>query len=253
MIILRKLFVFAGLLLLILGVVAWQTPAAWIAKFADLQEKGYSYARMTGTFWKGEAIQVKYRDLMLGDVKWDFKTFNQLRPLKTTWSIDAKGIDYNLNLFLDTEDQQVQDFRMVQGEIPAGWLDLSDIVPLVFLTGTFNLDLDQASPTINLSNLATGMVYWKGAGLGGLVEESLGTVLIELRSDNRFTLATITPDPEADLKLEGEVRINRNQYFTELTLRATREKQYVIDQLAELGTINEDGSLDFDQSGRIPR
>jgi hypothetical protein len=253
MTVLRKLIVFGGLILLILGVVAWQTPAAWIAKFSDLPERGISYARMTGTFWKGEAVQVKYRDLMLGDVKWDFKTFNQARPLKTTWALDAKGIDYNLNLLLDTEGQQVQNARLVQGQIPAGWVDLSEIAQLVFLTGTFDLDLDHASPTGNLSNLATGIIYWKNAGLSGLVDESLGTIIIDIRGDNRFTVAEFTPDPDADLKLTGEVRLNRNQYSTELTLTATEEKQYVIEMLSDLGTINEDGSLDIDKSGRMPR
>lgn len=249
----RKLFVVGGLIALIFGVAAWQAPAAWIAKLSDLSKQGYSYGRITGTLWKGEAEQVKHGDLMLGDVKWDFKTFNQLNPLETTWAIDAKGIDYNLNLLLDTEGRQVKDLRLLQGEIPAGWVDLSEIAQLVFLTGTFNLDLDHASPTRNLSNLATGTIYWKNAGLGGLVEESLGTIFIEIHSDNRFTIADFTSDPEADLKLDGQVRINRNQYFTELTLRATEEKQYVIEQLAEIGTINEDGSLDIDQSGRMPR
>jgi len=251
--ILRKLIVFIGLILLILSVVAWQTPASWIAKFSAFPGKELSYARMTGTFWKGEAEQVEYRDLMLGDVKWDFKTFNQLNPLTTTWVIDAKGIDYNLNMFLDTESRRVHGLRLVQGQIPAGWVDLSKIAPLVFLSGTFNLDLDHASPSRNLSNLATGIIYWTNAGLNGLVEESLGTVTINLRSENRFTIANIQSDPEADLKLDGEVRFNSNQYFTELTLRAAEEKQYVIEQLADLGAINEDGSLDIDQSGRMPR
>jgi len=251
--ILRKLFVFGGLIILILGVVIWQVPAAWIVKYSDLPKKGYSYGRMTGTLWKGEAEQVKNPDLMLGDVKWDFKTFNQFKPLKTTWAIEAGGIDYNLNLLLDTEGRQLQDLRLVQGEIPAGWVDLSEISQLVFLTGTFQLDLDHASPTKNLSNLASGTIYWKNAGLGGLVEESLGTIFIEIHSDNRFTIVDISSDPEADLKLDGQVRINRNQYFTEVTLRATEEKRYVIEQLADLGTVNEDGSLDIDQSGRMPR
>jgi hypothetical protein len=253
MTVLRKLFVFGGLIFLILAIVAWQTPAAWIAKFSNLPEKGISYGRMTGTFWKGEAFQVKYRDLMLGDMKWDFKTFNQAHPLKTTWAIDAKGIDYNLNMFVDTEGRQAQDLRLVQGQIPAGWVDLSEIAQFVFLTGTFDLDLDHASATGNLSNLAKGTIYWKNAGLSGLVDESMGTVIIEIQGDNRFTSADFTPDPEADLKLDGEIRLNRNQYFTELTLTATEEKQYVIEMLSDLGTINEDGSLDIDKSGRMPR
>lgn len=250
---LRKLIVFGGLILLVLSVVAWQTPASWIAKGMKLSETGTSYKRMTGTFWKGEAEQVTYRDLMLGDLSWDFQTFNQISPLKTTWRIEGKGIDYEMSLFLDAEDREVRDLRLVQGQIPAGWVDLSEVTPLVFLTGQFNLDLDHASPHQNLSNLATGTVWWNDAGLNGVVDESLGTMVIELSHQNRFTVADIRSDPESDLQLDGQVRFNETQYFSELVLVATDKKQYVIELLTDLGTVTEEGSLEINKSGRMPR
>jgi len=251
--ILRKLFVFGGIIILLVAVAAWKTPAAWIANLMNLSRQGISYARITGTFWKGEAEEVKRRDLLLGDIKWDFLTFNQFNPLTTTWKIDGKGHDYELSLLLDTVDRDATEMRLVQGHIPAGWVDLSDIAPLLFLTGQFNLDLDQASPQGNLSNLATGMVRWTDAGLGGLVEESLGTVIIDINTDNRFTIFDIQSDPEADIQLDGQVRISGRQYESELVLRTIDEKQYVIEQMSELGTVKEDGSLEINLSGRTTR
>jgi hypothetical protein len=250
---LSRLVVFGGLSLLILGIAAWQMPASWIAYMTDLEGRGYDYARIRGTLWQGEAEEVKYRDLMLGRVKWDFKTLNQVNPPTTTWAIEANGIDYNLNCLVDTEGRQVSNIRLLQGKVPARWVDLNEIAPLVFLTGTFELDLDYVSPIGQLSNLASGMLYWKDAGLSGLVDESLGTVLVSVRGDGRFTYAEVESDPEAEIRIDGEVRINRTQYFSELTVRASEEKQYVIEQLAGLGSLNEDGSLDIDLSGNMPR
>lgn len=251
--ILRKLFIFVGLIILLVTLVAWKTPASWIADKTDLARKGASFARVTGTFWAGEAEQVEYRDLMLGDVKWNFLTLNQLNPVTTTWKIDGTGHDYDIELLMDTQGRQVKDLRLIQGHVPAGWIDLNKYAPMVVLTGRLNLDLDHASPTGDTSRLATGLIHWTDAGLDGLVEENLGTITIQLRSENRFTIADIQSDPEAEIRLDGQFRINGREYITELELQVVEEKQYVIDQLAELGTINENGSLQINRSGRVRR
>ena len=84
---LRKILVFGGLVLLILSVVVWQTPASWIAKSMNLSSQGIGYARMSGTLGEGPADQVTLRALLLGDIRWDFLTFNHLSPLLTTGRI----------------------------------------------------------------------------------------------------------------------------------------------------------------------
>lgn len=250
---LRKLFVFGGLILLVLTVVVWQTPASWIAKSMNLSQQGIGYARMSGTLWKGRVDQVLYRDLMMGDISWDFQTFNQLNPLRTTWRVEGEGIDYELGMLVDAQGREARDLRLVQGHIPAGWADLSKVAPMVFLSGRFNLDLDHASPVWNLSNLATGTIYWNDAGLSGAVDESLGNVLIELYSENRFTVLDVQSDPESDLKLDGQIRFNFNQYSAELVLSAPEEKWYVLELLADLGTVTDEGTLEINKSGRMSR
>jgi hypothetical protein len=53
--------------------------------------------------------------------------------------------------------------------------------------------------------------------------------------------------------ISGDVRFNAAQYRTNLLLRAAHEKLYVIEELAHLGTVLEDGSLELTLSGKMPR
>jgi hypothetical protein len=101
--VLIKLFVFVGLILLIVGVVAWKIPASWVLGQVNWSSKGISYARVAGTLWEGNMEQLRRRDVMLGDVSWDFQTMNNFSPLESTWKVEGKGLDYELGFLLDFE------------------------------------------------------------------------------------------------------------------------------------------------------
>jgi hypothetical protein len=248
-----KLFVFFGVVLLIVGFAVWKIPAAWVLNQVNWSRQNTDYARFTGTLWQGGVEQLVRNDVMLGDVQWDFKTINGLTPPATTWRVEGKGLDYEMSVFVDFEGQQASELRYVQGYIPAAWVDLSSVVPLVFLSGRFELDLDRAALTGYTGRLATGTIRWTDAGLTGLLEESLGTVLMQLSSEKGFTIANIQPEEGADIMISGDVRFNAAQYRTNLLLQAVEDKQYVIEELAHLGTVLENGTLELTLSGNMPR
>lgn len=250
---LTKLFVFSGLVLLLLTIVAWKFPAAWVLDRVDWSGQDISIERIGGTMWLGEAQKVQRRGLLLGDINWDFQTVNQISPLSTTWKVNGTGLDYEMSGFIDMVGRQASDLRLVQGYFPAGWVDLSRAVPLLFLTGQFNLDLDHASPALDASKLASGTIRWTHAGLAGLVDESLGTIVAVLHSDNRFTIADIQSEEGAAIMINGEIRVNKSQYRAKMKIKAVEEKQYVIDKLAHLGTLLDDGTLELNLSGGMPR
>lgn len=247
-----KLFVFAGILLLIAGVVLWKVPASWLLSQVNWASRDIHYARFTGTLWQGSVEQLVRNDLLLGDLKWDFMTVNSLAPFSTTWRVEGKGLDYEMSVYIDFEGKQPVRLRYVQGQIPAAWLDLSEAAPLVFLAGRFELDLDQAALTGYPGRLAEGTVRWTDAGLSGLVEESLGTILMRLSSEKGFTIADIQSDEFANISITGDVRFNAAQYRTNLLVKAPPENQIVIEELTHLGTILEDGSLELTLSGNMP-
>jgi hypothetical protein len=250
---LSRLFIFGGLFLLLLSIVAWKFPASWMLDRVDWSGHGISYDDIDGTLWLGKAEGVEREGLLLGDINWDFQTLNQLSPFSTTWRVYGEGPDHKLHSFVDIVGQNASDLRFVHGYFPAGWVDLSRAVPLLFLTGTFNLDLDHASPALDAANLASGTIRWTDAGLSGLVEESLGTIVVELHSDGRFTIADIQSEENPAIMISGQVRVNNAQYRADVKLKTTEEKQYVVDKLAHLGTLLDDGTLEFSLSGGMPR
>ena len=248
-----KIFVFVGLILLVAGVVAWKTPAAWVMSQVNRPSQDVQYARVTGTLWKGGVEQLVWHDLMLGDVQWGFLTFNDPAKIATTWKVDGKGLDYEMSAFVDFEGQKANGMRFVQGFFPAAWIDLSKVVPLVLLTGRLDLDLDRAALSGYTGRLASGTIRWNDAGLSGLVEESLGSVIIQLSSQGGFTVADIQSEVPAEIMISGDLRFNADQYKTDLVLTAAPEKQYVVQELAHLGTVLPDGSLELTLSGKMPR
>ena len=256
--VLIKLFVFVGLILLIVGVVAWKIPASWVLGQVNWSSKGISYARVAGTLWEGNMEQLRRRDVMLGDVSWDFQTMNNFSPLESTWKVEGTGLDYELGFLLDFEGTRPVMMRYVQGHVPAGWVDLNRAVALLLLTGQFDIDLDSTSMTGYMGRLASGTIYWRNAGLSGLVEESLGTVIVQLSSERGFTVANVQTDvtedaPKTDIEISGVVKYNSAQYIAKLLLAATEDKQYVIEELSHLGTVLPDGSLELELSGKMPR
>jgi len=248
-----KIFVFVGLILLVAGVLAWKAPAAWVLSRIHWSGQDIHYARITGTLWQGGVEQLIWGELMLGDVKWDFLTLNDPTKPATTWRVNGKGLDYEMSAFVDFEGQKAKGMRFVQGHIPAAWVDLSKAAPLVFLGGRFDLDLDYAALSGYTGRLASGTIRWSDAGLTGLVEESLGSVIVQLRSEKGFTIADIQSEQPADIMISGDLRFNAAQYRTNLVLTTTPEKQYVVQELAHLGTVLPDGSLELTLSGNMPR
>ena len=73
-----KLFVFLGLILLIVAdLVAWKIPAAWVAGPGQLVQPGYSVlpvSRVRSGRAALEEFNSSVNDVMLGEVKWDFMT-----------------------------------------------------------------------------------------------------------------------------------------------------------------------------------
>ena len=246
-----KIFVFVGLLLLLAGVAAWKMPAAWVLSQVNWSRQDIHYARITGSLWQGSVEQLVRKDLLLGDIKWDFMTVDGISPPATTWRLDGKGLDYEMSAFVDFEGREAKGLKYVQGHVPAAWVDLSKTANLLSLTGRLELDLDHAALSGYAGRNASGTIRWVDAGLSGLVEESLGAVLIELSNEKGFTIADIQSEEPADILISGEVRFNAVQYKTNLILKTTPEKQYVVEELAHLGTVLPDGSLELTLSGNM--
>jgi len=250
---LLKLIVVLGIILVLAGVIAWQAPAEWLVTRAALPQHDIQYARVSGTVWNGVAHDAKWHDLLLGDIYWDFKGLNQVSPPFTTWRLEGRGLDYQLSLLADFERDSLRRLRYVQGELPAGWVDLSKVVPLLFLDGRLLVNLDFLELKWGPRGLAAGTVQWNDAAFSGLFEEKLGDIIINIEWVNGATYAYFQSTQVRNIMLEGEASLTAGRYDALLILHTTEKKHYVIEKLAHLGKIQPDGSLHIERSGRMRR
>ena len=245
-----KPVVLFGVILLLAGVIAWQAPAEWLGKLANRQHHDIQYARATGTVWRTIPNGMIF---LLGDVRWDFVELNQVSPPITSWQIKGKGLDYQLSLLAGFERGSLLNLRFIQGELPAGWVDLSKVVPLLFLDGRLLVNFDYLELKWGPRGLAAGSVQWKDAAFTGLFEEKLGDIIINIEWVNGTTRVYFNSTQVRNIMLEGEANLTADRYNVLLILHTTEKKHYVIEQLAHLGRIQADGSLRIVQSGILRR
>jgi len=250
---LMKVFIVLGLILLLAGLVIWRIPASWVVDQINLPNQDIQYSRVTGTIWQGGAEELTWHELMLGDVSWVFQNLNDWRQPATSWKVDGKGLDYNLSFLAEVEGDSLQRLRFVQGDIPAGWVDLSEIVPLLFLDGRLAVNLTYLELKRRGSGLAEGTIQWNKAAFKGLFEENLGTIGILVETVSDITHLYIQSHQVMNIMIEGDVSLRPGRYDVMVVLHTTEKKRYVIEKLAHLGKVRADGSLEIRLSGIMPR
>ena len=250
---LLKLIVALGVILLVAGIIAWKAPADWFLDRVTQSHHDIQFSDASGTVWDGEVQDVKWRDLLLSDIHWNFMTLSQVYPPFSTWQLEGEGPDYQLSLLADFERDLLRRLRFIQGEVPAAWVDISTVVPLLFLGGRLELNLDYLEPTRGARNLTEGSIQWTDAALTGLLEEKLGDVTITIEPVDGATRAYFNSMQVRNIMIEGEVDLKAGRYEALLILHTTEKKRYVIEELAHLGEIQADGSLQITRSGSIRR
>ena len=250
---LLKPIIALGVILLVLGGIAWKVPANWIVSRTDLAKHEIKYARSSGTLWNGKAEKVEWRKLLMGDIQWSFMTLNRVSPLYTTWQLKGQGLDYQLSLLADVERTSLRRLRFINGELPAGWVDLSKAIPLLFLGGQLNVNLDFLEFNWGPQGLATGSIQWKDAAFTGLFEENLGDITINIEWADGDTRVYFQSTQVRDIMIEGEASLTARRYDVLLVLHTSENKRYVIEKLAHLGETHPDGSLHISLFGSMRR
>jgi hypothetical protein len=250
---LLKLLVALGVILLGAGIIVWKAPADWFLERITQSHHEIQYSTTSGTLWDGMAQDVKWNDLLLSDVNWNFKSLSQIYPPFSTWQLEGNGPDYQLSFLADLERESLRRLRFIHGEIPAAWVDISEVVPLLFLGGRLDLNLDYLDLRRGARELTAGSIQWSDAAFTGLLEEKLGDITITIEPVDGATRAYFHSMQVRNIMIEGEVSLTGNRYEVLLILHTTEKKRYVIEELADLGEIHADGSLHIVRSGIMQR
>jgi hypothetical protein len=150
---------------------------------------------------------------------------------------------------------EIRRFETLRARLPAAWIDLSHALPLVYLTGTLDLDLDFVELQDGLPLGGSGRIRWQDAGIGGAVREPLGTVELDIRphpaGPGHGLLFDFRTAGEPELRVAGEGSLLGDEYALRLRLRVPEHRTDVRDLLAPLGEIGQDGEIRLQWHGKL--
>lgn len=245
-----KWLLWIGLPLAAIAFITWQLPADFVLRRLPDHGVPLRYESAEGSIWRGSATGVRWRGLPLQRVEWRFLGPGRWPGLTHRWAFHGEGGDYQLDGRLSLNGSRIEAVERLAGELPAHWVDLSQVAPFVVLLGRLQIDIEEAEFDGGQPRRVEGNVEWRQAGLSGLVEEQLGRLLIELDARRNGTAFRLRSLESAPLMFDGDGEIDGNGYEVSLALRASPERMPTLRELAHLGRLEGD-TLTIDWSGEV--
>lgn len=245
----RKVALGLLFLLLITGLVIWQFPAALVLQFSKQPE--LNYGEVSGSVWDGHMEKAVWKGLLLGDVEWQFTGMDSFSPARSRWHVKNKGQQHQLSFDAALEGQALQELHDLHGNLPATWVDLSHSLPLVYLSGLFELNLQQVVMQQQLPVVIDGYIDWQNAGLSGLLNTAIGNLRIDLETPYSGLIeARFSSAPDSAVKFTGQGVLQDNEYRIALNANAPGRED-LQELLSKLGRTQADGSVLIRFSGHL--
>ena len=196
-------------------------PASMVTKLissnANVDMRGIS-----GTIWEGEATLISINNAIeLNNTKWSTTIWKLLLgqlAFQTSSEFDDKNIESEVGVsFLN--NYFINDLTAT---ISAEKVTALANIPLVQLSGDFNLLIDHAHWKKDELPLATGVITWNQATVTVSDTVSLGKIIVTLsENDQQFLLANITNN-DGDILVNGKAElIPEANYSVDIKLTPT--------------------------------
>jgi hypothetical protein len=251
----RKWLIAGGLLALLFVFVAWQVPAGLALQVARSGNPGFSFSSSSGSAWRGRAENVYWQGLALGHVEWRLQGLEDWSGLLTNWDIRGESTQYHLHGRVSVAGGELRQLTDLQASLPAAWVDLGDAMPFVYLTGTLELDLESLSLRNGLPTQGRGRIRWLEAGLGGLVNEALGDIQIDIEPPAGVPDDTLLLEfrslQQTGIGVAGNGRLQGNDYDVNLSLSVPPDRVDLFELIGPFGQVRDDGTIDFQWRGKL--
>jgi len=245
----KRLLVFLAVLIAA-GMAIWRAPASLAASWLEKTGHPLQLQMTDGTLWNGRARQARWQGLMLGDSHWKIRGVG-LAPLSLNYEINSNSPQFQLSGMISARAGGSVHAEQLSGRMPALWIDLQSFIPLVFLNGYFEWQLDYLDWPETGVPKAMGSFYWRQAGLTGLVRVDLGALSITLEDFPGRLTATINSLEPADVRISGQIVSDGQQYTLDAYLQVSPGQQDIFEMLAPLGTLQADGKIRFHWTGKL--
>ena len=252
----RKWLLIIGIMAIIVVLIAWRMPARLVLQPAQARLPAVDWSNANGTAWSGSVDGFSYKGIQLGTLEWEFDGIEDLGSQLTRWIIHSYGPQHDVRARLTlTPEGEIRRAAEVRGHLPASWVDVSDKLPLLYLEGLIELDLEHIELDRNLPVNGSGRVTWSQAAISGGANEQFGKLRLNLvpktadRPDG-MTFAVRSLEP-ADISMQGEGHILRNDYDIDLKLEIALERDDLMQFMQQIGGEVGPGLYRFAWQGQI--
>ena len=225
---------------IVLATVLTTLPASL---FLGGEHKGLPLERIEGRVWAGQAVldwpgqaPVALRWRWSGGLTWD-------------WFVEADAIDLHGQWRLNDRSA----VNGVEGQVDVQALDIAQWLVVTWPQGVLDVDIDYAHWNRPDRLIATGQVTWQQAGLAGLVNESLGDVVVVLKPSEAevgHTDIQIRSQSGGAVSVSGDVLTNGDRFEAKITLTPDPARPDVARFFQSLGP-NRDGAVVIERSGSL--
>ena len=232
------------------GIAIWRAPASLASNWLEQTGHPLQLQMTEGTLWNGKARLTSWQGLMLGESSWRFRGVG-FNPPSLKYKISSSSRQFQVSGLVDARAGGAVHAELLTGRMPALWIDLQTFIPLVFLSGHLEWELEYLDwPESGIPG-ASGNFYWRQAGLTGLARVDLGALVITLEDSPGQLTATISSLEEADVRISGQILSDGRQYTLDAYMQVAPKRQDIFDILAPLGTLQADGKIRFNWTGNL--
>jgi len=243
----------AGASLLALAFVAlallWTAPADIAYRVLRSRLGGWQAQGLSGSLWQGRAEQVALHGLPLGVLEW-----NVSRPAFFTGTTRGNATLRGTGIALDLEFERSGRnavLRNVELELPAQWLAPAMALPGLLPLGEIGAKLREVTLTDGYLTRAVGGFEWRGVGVSGAAEGSIGDIEAEFGSATDGSVILSVRDRGARLGVAGRVQFQGPLFELEVLLTPRQPNLQLFEVLRLVGQRTADGGTLLRVRGRM--
>lgn len=239
--ILRNLFLFLIVLVLIAGVFVATCPADFAYRMVAGRLGVLKLGGISGSLWQGHAGSTQVFGQEIGVLDWQLEAA-PLLGREVMAHVSLAGAQLNASGIVDRVADGTISVRDASFRVPASMAAPALDIPALQLLGTIDGKLAEARLKGVWVQQASGTLRWNDAAVAGAAQAQLGTLEATFSSAPDGSIAGVARDLGGPLQLNGTFKVNAGSFDADATLAARDGNPQVLEALRYIGEAQADGS-----------
>jgi len=228
----------------------WTAPADLAWRVLSPRLPGWQAQGLDGTLWQGRAERVALHGVELGALEWNVSR-GAFFSGTTRGSASLRGEGIAVDLGFSRRDN-VASLRDVRLAMPAAWLAPAMALPGLVPHGQIDAQLRELEIRDGYLANATGSFVWRGVGVAGAAEGSIGDIeaeFVDAPAEGGVLLRV--RDRNAQLGVDGSVHFRGSAFELEVRLTPRQQSLQIFEVLKLIGQRTPDGGTLLRVSGQM--